>query len=69
MSREDICTWTGFVFGLIIGFFLGTIVWSFLTFWHLCIKDWFHKRKKGSFTLGKNMKTGPAPKLISIDDE
>lgn len=69
MSHEDICTWTGFACGLLIGFFLGAIVWTLLTYWYLCIKDWFRKRKKDSFTLGRNMKTGPAPTLISIDDE
>jgi hypothetical protein len=69
MNREDICTWTGFAFGLLIGFFLGAIVRSLLTYWYLCIKDWFHKRKEREFTLGRNLKTGHDPTLISIDDD
>lgn len=69
MSREDICTWTGFACGLFVGFFLGSLVWSMLTYVYLCLKDWLHKRKVSRFTLGKNMKTGPTPTLTSIDDD
>lgn len=69
MTREDACTLTGFAFGLFVGFILGSIVWSMLTYVYLCIKDWYHKRKHRKFTLGRNMKTEPAPKLISIDDD
>lgn len=58
-----------FLGGLIIGIFLGSIGWAGTTYAVLCIKDWIRKNKEGSFKLGRNIKKGPTPKLISLDDD
>ena len=58
-----------FLSGLIIGFILGSIGWAAAVYAVLTIKDRIRKRKEGNFKLGRNMKKGPPPKLISIDDD
>lgn len=58
-----------FICGLIIGFILGSIGWAAAVYVVLTIKDWIRKRREGNFKLGRNMKKGPPPKLISIDDD
>ena len=58
-----------FLCGLIVGFILGSIGWAAAVFAVLCIKDWIRHKKEGNFKLGKNIKKGPTPKLISLDDD
>lgn len=58
-----------FLWGLVIGFILGSIGWAGAAYAVLCIKDWIRHKKEGNFKLGKNIKKGPTPKLISLDDD
>ena len=55
--------------GLFIGFIAGSIGWAAATYAVLTIKDWIRKKKEGNFRLGKNIKKGLAPKLISLYDD
>ena len=57
-----------FIYGLIIGLFLGSIGWALLRYLSLCVRDLVHKKKEARFKLGKNIKNGSEPKLISLDD-
>ena len=61
--------YSAFIIGLIIGFFAGSIGWAGATYAVLTIKDWIRNKKEGNFKLGKNIKKGPIPKLISLDDD
>lgn len=61
--------YTAFIIGLIIGFFAGSIGWAAAVYAILTIKDRIRKRKEGNLELGKNIKKGPTPKLISIEDD
>lgn len=54
---------------LIIGIFLGSIGRAATVYAVLTVKDWIRHKKEGNFKLGKNIKKGPAPKLISLDDD
>lgn len=58
-----------FLWGLIIGFILGSIGWAAAVYAFLTIKDWIRKRREGNFKLGRDMKKGRTPKLISLDDD
>lgn len=58
-----------FLGGIIIGFFLGSIGWAGAVYAVLTVKDWIRRKKERNFKLGKNIKKGPTPKLISIDDD
>lgn len=60
---------TAILGGIIIGFFLGSIGWAGAVYAVLTVKDWIRHKKEGNFKLGKNIKKGPTPKLISIDDD
>ena len=61
--------YSAFIIGLIIGFFAGSIGWAVATYAVLTIKDWIRKRREGDFKLGSNMKKGPSPELMSLDED
>lgn len=61
--------YSAFIIGLIIGFFAGSIGWAAAVYAVLTVKDWIRHNKEGNFKLGKNIKKGPAPRLISLDDD
>lgn len=54
--------------GVVAGFF-SVFLWGAVRYVVLTIKDRIKKRKAGNYTLAKNMKKGPPPKLISLDDD
>lgn len=58
-----------FLWGLIIGFILGSICMEAAIYAFLTVKDWIRKRKEGNFTIGRNMKKGRPPKLMPLDED
>ena len=54
---------------MIIGFILGSIGWAAAVYAVLTIKDLICKRREGNIKLGRDLKPGRPPKLISIDEE
>lgn len=66
MDTDKIAT---ILWSLIIGIILGSIGRAAAVYAVLTVKDWIRKKKERNIKLGKNIKKGPTPKLISLDDD